>query len=380
MNSRNRILIALNHKEPDRIPFDLGGMAQSGIHWLAYTNLRRYLMLPDVKIKLLNIITQVARLDTDFQERLLIDTDLVYSDWASSEKVKLYEEGNYFVYTDEWGIGRCMPKEKGCYFDIYSSPLDVDDVEEKLKHYSWPNPSDPARFNGLKEEAKNAREKGKFVVLMGLCPGIVEMYSWLRGFVRFYTDLATEPKIVTHFLDKMMQLKIDYWEHALSETGEYIDAVNEADDVAGQIEMLISPTMYRQLIKPYHRAIFAAIKKFAPHVKILFHSCGAIRPIIPDLIEIGVDILNPIQITAKDMNPLELKKEFGKNISFWGGAIDTQHVLVKGSVQEIRDHVRRNIEALALGGGFVFSPVHIIQPDIPPENFMVMWEVLQEYG
>jgi len=380
MNAHERVSAAIDHREPDRIPFDLGGMAQSGIHKTAYASLRRYLGLPETEIQLLNIITQVARLDDDVQERLRIDTYLVYGQWANSKKVTLRDEGAYLTYTDEWGVGRRMPKEGGFYFDMYQHPLAVDDVEAGLRNYPWPDPTDPARLEGLRDEAKRARERGKFVVLMGLCPGIAEMYSWLRGFDRFYMDLATEPGIVARFLDKMVELKATYWERALAEVGEYVDAVNEADDVAGQDGLLMSPATYRQLIKPYHRALFAAIKKSAPHVKILFHSCGAVRPLIPDFIEIGVDILNPIQISAKGMDPYELKREFGKGICFWGGGVDTQHVLGSGPPQRIRDDVRRNIDALAPGGGFVFGPTHIIQANVPPENLMTMWETLQEYG
>jgi len=355
-------------------------MAQSGINRKAYANLRRYLGLPEVEIRLLNIITQVARLDADFLERLQIDADLAYGKWASSELAAVQEEGDYFIYVDEWGIGRRMPKDGGYYFDLYRHPLDADDVAEQLELYSWPNPADPSRFEGLREEARHARESGRFVTLMGLCPGIAEVYSWLRGFTNFYTDLASEPQNVARFLSKLVELKAAYWERALSEVGEYVDAVNEADDIAGQTAMLISPATYRQLLKPYHSELFAAIRRAAPHVRLLFHSCGAVRPIIPDLIEIGVEILNPVQITAKDMNPYELKRDFGKDLCFWGGGIDTQQVLVSGSAQQIRDDVRRNIEALAPGGGYVFAPTHIIQPDVPPENIMVMWEAWEDYG
>jgi len=379
MNSRDRILTALNHKEADYIPFDLGGMAQSGIHRTAYINLRRFLELPEKETHLLNIITQVARQDKDFNERLKIDTQIAYGRWANSKGVTLRNEGDYHAYTDEWGIGRRMPKVGGYYYDMYAHPLDMNDVSEGLKTYTWPDPTDPKRFVGLEEEIKCARKYKKLIVLMGLCPGIVEMYSWLRGFENFYIDLVTKPKIVEYFLDKMVELKAAYWKYILNKFGQHIDVVNEVDDMAGQNSMLFSPETYRKLIKPYHRALFSTIKKVAPHVKILFHSCGAIRPIIPDLIEVGIDILNPIQIGAKGMNPIELKKNFGKDLSFWGGGVDTQNVLDKGKPQEIRNHVGRNIESLASEGGYVFSTDQIIQPNVSPENIMIMWDTFQKY-
>lgn len=379
MNSRDRALATLNHKETDCIPFDLGGMAQSGIHRTAYINLRRFLKLPEKEVHLLNIITQVARQDKDFNERLKIDTQIVYGRWANSKEVTLRNEGNYYTYTDEWGIGHRIPKIGGHYYDLYAHPLNINNVDEGLKTYIWPDPTDPKRFAGLEEEIKCAKKYKKLIVLMGLCPGIVEMYSWLRGFANFYIDLVTKPKIVEYFLDKMVELKAAYWKYILNKFGQHIDVVNEADDMAGQNSMLFSPETYRKLVKPYHRALFSTIKKVAPHVKILFHTCGAIRPIIPDLIEVGIDILNPIQIGAKGMNSIELKKDFGKDLSFWGGGVDTQNVLEKGKPQEIRNHVRRNIEALASEGGYVFSTDHIIQPNVSPENIMVMWDTFQKY-
>jgi len=187
----------------------------------------------------------------------------------------------------------------------------------------------------------------ELTVLMGLYPGIVEMYSWLRGFECFYIDLVSQPKITEYFLDKMFELKAAYWKYALSKFGQYIDVVNEVDDMTGQDNMLFSPDIYRKLIKQHHSMLFATIKKAAPHVKILFHSCGAIRPIISDLIEIGVDILNPIQISAEGMDPIGLKKDFGRDLCFWGG--------------------------------YVFSTDHIIQPNVPAENIMIMWDTLNKY-
>jgi uroporphyrinogen decarboxylase len=232
----------------------------------------------------------------------------------------------------------------------------------------------------LKEEARQARERGKFVVLMGLCPGIVEMYTWLRGFQRFYLDLASEPQIVEMFLEKMVEQKATYWRLALAELGKYVDAVNEADDMAGQNNMLFSPATYRRLIKHHHARLIREIKRAAPKVKVIFHSCGAVRPLIPDFIEIGVDVLNPVQISAAGMDTRSLKEDFGREICFWGGGVDAQNVLTNGTPGEIRDSVRENIEALAPGGGFVFAPTHIIQPSLPPENIMAMWEAWHEYG
>jgi uroporphyrinogen decarboxylase len=180
-------------------------------------------------------------------------------------------------------------------------------------------------------------------------------------------------------LDRLVEFKCAFWERALSEVGDLVDVVIEADDLAGQQALLLSPRSYRTLIKPRHQRLFSFIKDQAP-VKIFFHSCGAVRPILGDFIDAGIDILNPVQISAAGMDLRELKAEFGRDVVFWGGGVDTQWVLGSGTPEQVREDVRRNIEALAPGGGFVFAAVHDIQANVPPENIVAMWQAWQEYG
>jgi uroporphyrinogen decarboxylase len=177
----------------------------------------------------------------------------------------------------------------------------------------------------------------------------------------------------------MVELKMAYWENALVEGGDFVSAIVEADDMAGQNGMLISLQTYRNIVKPRHKKLFDFIKS-RTRAKIFFHSCGAVRKVIPDLIDAGIDVLNPVQVSAAGMDSAELKREFGKYITFWGGAVDSQNVLETGSVQQVKDDVRRRIEDLAPGGGFVFAPVHNIQCTVPPENVAALWETLHEYG
>ena len=380
MTGRERTQLAVAHRQPDRVPFDLGGMAQSGIHRLAYANLRRHLGLPEGAVRTQNIITQAAIIDDDIRDRLGIDTYFIHGKWADPAAASVRVEGKYFVYEDEWGVGRRMPREGGLYYDIYKHPFDSDHWKTMLEDYQWPDPLAGHRFEGLAEEAKQAQAKGLFVVLMGLCPGIMEMATWLCGFERFFLDLALQPEVCQFFLNRIGELKLAYWPRAFELAGDHIDAVNEADDLAGQDSLLMSANMYRQVVKPHHQRLFCAIRQAAPKVKIIFHTCGAVREIIPDLIEIGVDVLNPIQTSARDMDAKELKDEFGKDLCFWGGGIDTQHVLLEGTAQQITDHVRSNIKTFGPGGGFVFGPTHVYQADVPPENFMVVWNTVQKYG
>jgi uroporphyrinogen decarboxylase len=379
MTSRERILAALNHREADRVPFDVGGTAQSGIHKSTYKRLRQCLELKETEIQVRNMVTQEAQLDEDFLDRLEADSRFV-GRLPKPGGLEVRDEGAYLAFTDEWGIGWHMPKENGFFYDMYVHPFNVDDVKAKLQvGYCWLDPTADWRFVQLRERLSQPRQKNKAVVMGSLCAGQTEIYAWLRGFERFYLDLGGEPETAEFFLDKITDLKMAYWDRVLSEAGDLVDVVNESDDVAGQETLLMSPATYRRVIKPRHQRLFGFIKKKAPHVKLFLHSCGAVRPLIGDLIEMGVDILNPVQINAKGMNLFELKKEFGRDICFWGGGVDTQRVLSWGTVEEVKDNTRRNIEALAPGGGFVFTPVHIVQANVPVENYMAMWETWMKY-
>jgi uroporphyrinogen decarboxylase len=189
----------------------------------------------------------------------------------------------------------------------------------------------------------------------------------MRGYEGFYTDLAVNQEVVTTMLDRLVEFKCAYWERALGMVGDLIDVVIEADDLAGQHAPLLSPTTYRKLIKPRHKRLFDFIKSQA-EVKIFFHSCGAVRAFLPDFIDAGIDILNPVQISAAGMDLHGLKRDFGRDLVFWGGGVDTQQVLASGTPQQVRDDVRRNIEALAPGGGFVFAAVQTFRPMSRPKT------------
>ena len=380
MNSRERVLKALNHQEPDRIPFDLGATIATGIHVSGYQKLRAHLGLPRVKPQIEDVIQQLAHIDPDMAERLQTDCLNVAPRASGLYNLAFRDEGNYSAYTDEWGIDWHMPKEGGFYYDMYRHPLAAVETVDDIKDYTWLDPADPHRFTGLRERARAAHEQGKLVILGGLCAGVTEMHSWLRGYVQYYTDFYVNPELTDRLMDKVVELKIAYWERALAEAGGYADVVIEADDMAGQDRLLISPDIYRRLIKRRHTQIHGFIKQRAPTAKLWFHSCGAIRPLIGDLIETGIDILNPVQKSAAGMDLVGLKRDFGKDLTFWGGGVDTQRVFGTGTPQQVRDDVKRSIDALAPGGGFVFATVHNTQANVPPENFMAMWETLQQHG
>ncbi len=381
MNSRERLQMALNHQEPDFIPSDLGATVLTSINQSAYVRLRRYLGLPDVPVRISDLVQQIVTVDEDVCNHFKVDVLDVAPRSSGTFHIEIKEDMDRYTYFyDEWGIGWKMPKTGGLYYDMFDHPLKGEATKSDVDHYPWPDPVDPARFQGLRERARYAAEvEKKGVIIGGLCAGIMEMAAWMRGFEDYFRDFSSNTEFMEYFLDKIVELKMAYWEKALAEAGEFADAVVEADDMAGQNNMLISPNTYRKIVKPRHKKLFDFIKS-RTNAKIFFHSCGAVRKVIGDLMDAGVDILNPVQVSAVGMDSAELKKEFGDHLTFWGGAVDTQRVLGTGSVQDVKDDVRRRIDDLAPGGGFVFAAVHNIQANVPPENIVAMWDTLHEYG
>ncbi|MCF7708693.1 MAG: hypothetical protein K9N52_07330 [Verrucomicrobia bacterium] len=253
---------------------------------------------------------------------------------------------------------------------------------DELERYRFPDPLDDVRYFEMSAKAKEFMKERQVAYVLGRnAPGIFEISLWMRGFENFFCDLISNRKFAEGLLDGICEIKMKYWERALGVVGRNVMIVSEADDLASQDRLLISPRMYREFIKPRHSRLFSFIKEKAKvPVKIFFHSCGAIEPLIPDLIESGVDILNPVQVSASGMDTRELKRKYGDELIFYGGGVDTQNILPRGSPGEVRDEVKRRIEDLAPGGGFIFATVHNIQADVPPENIVAMWEAVREFG
>lgn len=378
MSSRQRVLKTLRHEEPDRVSIDLGGWVTS-IHKRAYTNLRNYLGLEEKKIELKDWVQQLSYLDEDVLERLGIDTRYVRAGAPEAEswQLKYEEDENYRYITDGWGVKRAMPKEGGLYYDIVESPLKDANVED-LEKYEWPDPIDPGFTKGIAEKAKRLKETDYAVV------GDFNFESWyencwyMRGFAQWYMDMYQNPEFVEALLDKTAELHMKFMDKMLDAVGEHIDVIMQGDDLAVQDGPAMSLDMYRRFIKPRQEKIFDLIKQ-KTEAKLLYHCCGSVRSFIPDLIDIGVDAINPVQVSAKGMDTKELKREFGDKVSFWG-AIDTQRVLPFGNVDEVKKEVERRIDDLAPGGGYVLSAVHNIQADVPPENIMAMYNTAKKYG
>jgi uroporphyrinogen decarboxylase len=380
--SRRRVETALKHQEPDRVPFDLGGSILTGIHEQAYRRLREFLGLPDVPIEIEDTMQQLARVHEDVKERLGVD---VYGLNPGSPRgwiMPRWSEDGYDKVRDEWGIEWWKPQQGGFYFDMRRHPLAAVESPAELSRAVWPDPLDAGRFDGLAAGADGLMNRRQVGYILGRnAPGIFEIALWMRGSEQYYRDMLKNRPLAEAILDRVLEIKMAYWARALETVGPNVMMISEADDLCGQDGPLISMRLYRDLLKPRHTKLFAFIReRAAVPVRIFYHCCGAVASLIPDLIESGVDVLNPVQVSADGMDTRELKRRFGRDLTFHGGGIDTQRVLPRGTPAEVRDEVRRRIDDLAPGGGFIFNTVHNIQADVPPENILAMWEALQEFG
>ncbi len=383
MNSKERINKALNFEESDRVPYDLAATTWTGITNTAYQNFLKHTGQKPEEPEWSDVIQQIVIPDEKILEKVGADVRGVFPLTSHNWNVysKLKDRGNYFEYLDEWGFTHHFPKN-GYWFSLVKSPMaELDFTEEGLiENYQWPDAADNRRFVGLREKAIKYRKNDKPVFTKGFCAGLFEMHQRVRGMENAMIDPFMVPENSDKLIGKLADLKIEFWDALLNEIGDVVDIVGEGDDYGTQQSQLIDPEQFRTCYKPHFARVLQFIKKKAPDVKLMFHSCGNVRPIIPDLIELGINILNPVHVTANGMEPVQLKKDFGKDIVFWGGGIDTQDVLPNGNPQQIKDHVKQNIDALAPGGGFIFSTVHNIQAEVPPENIVAMLEALQSFG
>jgi len=382
MNSRDRILASMNHQEPDRVPFDLAGSTWTGITNTAYQNLRLFLGKETAEPNWADVVQQIVIPSDDIFEVLDVDTrglfPLTSHNWDVYDK--LSDLGDRWEYFDEWSFTHHFPKDGGHWFSLVKHPMEnvLPDIGE-IKSYNWPDPSDKERIRGLREKALKFRDQGKLVMIKGLCAGIFEMQQRFRGMSNALVDPFLYPEFSDCLIGKLADLKIEFWKMALEDLGDVVDVIAEADDYGTQESQLIDPDHFRQYYKPHISRIISAMNKSAPAAKIMFHSCGNVRPIIPDFIEMGIDILNPVHINAAGMEPYQLKKDFGKDVVFWGGGVDTQKILATGTEKDVEDDVRKNIDALAPGGGFVFAAVHNIQSEVPPQNIMAMVRSIKRF-
>jgi uroporphyrinogen decarboxylase len=376
---RERLREALSHREPHRIPFDLGSTQVTGIARLAHARLRAHLGLPERPERVCDRVQQLAQPDEDLLGVLGVDTRGLWPLTARNDDALVEtDDGDHVSHVDEWGLPYRRPKEGALYYDLASSPLGGGELtRERVLAHPWPRGGDPRLFAHLRAEAEAHRRAGHAVVLKSLSAGLFEMAQRLRGMEAFLMDLVESPAAAGHLLDRVLEVKLDYWRAALAALGDVVDVVAEGDDYGTQQSMLVSPATFRSVFKPRLAELLRGMKQGASEAFVFFHSCGSVRRILPDLVEIGVEVLNPVQTSAASMEPVALKRDFGRDVAFWGGGVDTQSVLPRGTPQQVRDDVARHVDALAPGGGFVFCTVHNVQADVPPENVVAMVEALR---
>ena len=385
MNSRERTLCALNHEEPDRVPFDLGTTVTTTFHRAALENLLgtreqgRAALTSGDAFSPADAVQGAVVPSAAVAEMLNIDTWGLIPPKYPAETDATVDDSGTRRFVDEYGV-RWVKPSSAYYYTADAAPLsDCAAVEDIGKAIRFPDPTNAEWLGHLKARL-DAAPAERCVVLDKPCAGFFEMPFRVRGHEQFFMDFVVEPVVADYLMDAFLDYRIAYWEGVLPQLGDRVDVVAECNDLGSQTGLLIRPELYRDRIKTRESRLFAAIRRLAPHVKIFYHCCGAVRDILPDFIEAGVDILNPVQFVADGMDAVGLKRDFGDDVVFWGGGVDTQDVLPRGKPQQVREQVRQQIETLAPGGGFVFTTVHNVQADVPAENFWAMWEALQEFG
>jgi uroporphyrinogen decarboxylase len=369
------LLKALAHQQPDRVPLDLGSTQVTGIHVIAYRRLREVLGLPAVEPQMCDHIQGLALPDADVIDCLGVDVRGLFPLNSHNWQIVEQQDGEYWMYHDEWGITHRKPRLDGLYYSLWKAPLDTPELTiQDIANHPWPRLDDPRRITGLRQQAEAYHADGYAVVLKDPFAGLFEMAQRIVGMENLLVMMAMNKTLAVAIFDKLAELKLSFWEMALPQLADGVDVISQADDYGTQISQIISPRMFRDQLKPRWKMIFDCLKVLAPRARRFFHSCGNVRPLIPDYIELGV------HVRATGMEPTALKHDFGDALVFWGGGIDTQGVLPMGTPQEVKDDVRRNIEALAPGGGYVFNTVHNIQADVPSENLAALYEALSEYG
>ena len=409
MTSRERIQTALNHVEPDRVPLDFGGHRSSGIMAQAYVRLRELLGLPPSKLYVYDFIQQLAVIEDDVLD--IVGTDVVgegqgfyrqedyWQDWSLPDGtpckipafIQVEKQGDDWVVRGDENQVICIQKKGTLFFEqtffpLYESDDEIfDRLEYDLDQVMWWRLGAPPAPAGLDEEglhirretARELRERTDRAIYGSFGGNLVETGEFLFRIDNFLFQLAANPDRVHRFLDRLMELHLANLEKYLSAAGPYIDLIGFGDDMGMQTGPMFSPEMYREFFKPRHKILWNRAKELCPGIKVSLHCCGGVYPLLGDMIEAGLDAINPVQFICTDMEPERLKWEFGKDLVFWGGGCDTQSVLRSASPLEVSDHVKRQVDILSPGGGFVFQQVHNILADVPAENIVAMFETVR---
>ncbi|MEI6074274.1 MAG: uroporphyrinogen decarboxylase family protein [Verrucomicrobiota bacterium] len=412
MNSRERILAAIEHRQPDKVPVDLGATPSSGISAIAYGNLKRHLGLNTGHNRVYDVVQQLAQPEEALLDRFHIDVldigrtfnanadawqPTVLTDGQIAEHPAWFhperQPDGSFIARMKDGLDIAHMPAGGTFYDqtyfpyLDGYPADFSKLSEEmgrilwaaLVHSPWDHASDPGFWETLRAQALALRRTSDRALMVVIGCNLFEWGTFLRRMDNFLMDLVAEPEQVEALLDALMERHLAALEKTCRAVGDVVDIIRFGDDLGTNGGPFMSPATYRKLFKPRHQILCDYVHKHSK-MKTFLHSCGSIRALLPDLIEAGFDIINPVQTTCKGMEAEGLKADFGRDICFWGGGCDTKSVLPQGTPQEIKDHVKRRLEILMPGGGFVFNTVHNILPDVPPQNIVAMFEAVEEFS
>jgi len=413
MTKRERVLRAIQHKEPDRVPVDLAAMRSTGITAVAYSRLKEHLGIRYGHTYVYDVVQQLAQPEQailDYVESDVVDLGRVFlteaADWkdftlpdSSPAKIPSYvdfvpHDGGWLAKNKDGDVIGAMPRD-AYYLSQTQFPLKdwdgsdlsvlgrMPDLMDKVTWSALPTapyhkPLTPAHLADIRKKAKRLYEATDYAIMVAFGGNLLEWGQYLCRFDQFLMDIIENPKKVTALLDKLVETHLENLERLLPAVDGYVQIIQMGDDLGTQQALEISPRIYREIFKPRQRLIFENVKKRSD-LHLFLHSCGSIVDILPDLIEIGVEIINPVQTSARGMDPQKLKREFGKDLTFWGGGCDTQRVLPLASLKEIEAHVKERIDTFAPGGGFVFTQVHNIMPHVPPRNIVAMYDAVKKF-
>ncbi len=371
MTPRERVRAALNHRTPDRVPIDLGSTNVSSIHLVAYQNLLKVMGIQDNAPKIMERGTKLIFPCEEVLKRLQIDTRPIKLGHGTRKAPNQRDLDNGFV--DVWGIEWYMP-DSGHHYEIKSFPLADFETLEEVKTYRFPKSDELFSCDGVRERAHELYTKTDYALVGSFGSGMFYRAQQLRGYEQFLMDMLIEPEIAEYILDEILALRLNALDSLLEAAGEYLEVIEMADDLCTQVSPLISPELYREMVRPRSQKMIDLIKQKSD-AKVMMHCCGAAVHFIPDYIEMGVDVLNPVQSSAQGMDTADLKEKYGDKICFWGG-VDAQYILPTATPQQVREETHKRHKDLDKNGGYVACASHNLQPDVPAENILAMYETL----
>lgn len=371
MTSRERVQCILEHKKPDRVAIDLGSTA-SGMTNPTFKRVKEYLGItsedivirPDESSALYND-EMIERMGGDFKHVFLVPPD----------EYNPFKDGND-VIVSEWGLKKVL--KQGLWQGINNNPLAGAEVED-IDNYPWPDPYAEGRTCGLRERAKYLYEHTDYAIASrAVSHGFFELAWELRGMENMLADMISDKEFANKLMDKALEVQIGLYDVLLTECGEYVQIVETGDDYGTQRGPIMSPELFQEMIVPRRKKLNDFIRSKAPQAKIFHHTCGSVYRLLDGIIDSGVDILNPVQPSAEDMDTFRLQSEYGKKLIFHGG-IDEQTALA-GSIDRLKEEMKERITSLGKDGGYIISPTSNFQDDMPLENIVNFAEFAKELG